>query len=308
MPSMFLRSVSLFVSALWLATLPAPAAAQTAPDASLQRGFLWEARKGPQKIYLLGTLHVGRPDFYPLPAAKMKRLDEVGIIAVEADVSQAQKVGPIVQRTAFYAPGEPGLDTRIDPALKKRIDPLLAKSGLDPQQAWRMKPWMLANTLSILLIAQLGYNPAYSTEAFLYGLANTKGKSLAEVEGLELQLQLFENAPADTQMAFLQQAVKSIESGEAESEARGIVAAWDNGDTAAAERLLARLSQNNGVAERFVREQLVEGRHPRMVQEIEKLAAGGKPAVVAVGSLHYFGAKGLLELLKQRGWTITQIK
>jgi uncharacterized protein YbaP (TraB family) len=45
-----------------------------------------------------------------------------------------------------------------------------------------------------------------------------------------------------------------------------------------------------------------------MVAEIEKLAAGGKPAVVAVGALHYFGPKGLLEMLKQRGCTITQIK
>ncbi|MCE2970271.1 MAG: TraB/GumN family protein, partial [Burkholderiales bacterium] len=71
---------------------------------------------------------------------------------------------------------------------------------------------------------------------------------------------------------------------------------------------LAQVSKSGTPAERFVKEQLFEGRHPRMVAEIEKLAAGGKPAVVAVGALHYFGPKGLLEMLKQRGWTITQIK
>jgi uncharacterized protein YbaP (TraB family) len=304
---MFARSLLSFVSALLLAAVAAPAAAQSGA-AGPQRGYMGEARKGNQSIVLFGTLHVGRPDFYPLPDAKMRRLQDAAVIAVEADVSQAQKVGPVVQQLAFYPEGEPGLDTRIDPALKKRIEPLLARAGIPPEQAWRMRPWMLANTLTMLNIAQLGYNPAFASEAFLYAFAAGNGKTLAEIEGLELQLKLFSDAPLATQMDFLQQAVKGIESGEAEKEVRGVVAAWENGDVAAAGRLLAQVSKSGTPAERFVKEQLFEGRHPRMVAEIEKLAAGGKPAVVAVGALHYFGPKGLLEMLKQRGWTITQIK
>lgn len=304
---MWPRLSLVFVAALLLAAVAPPAAAQSGA-AGLQRGYMWEARKGNQSIVLFGTLHVGRPDFYPLPGAKMKRLQDAAVIAVEADVSQAQKVGPVVQQLAFYPPGEPGLDTRIDPALKKRIEPLLARTGIAPEQAWRMKPWMLANTLTMLNLAQLGYNPAFASEAFLYAFAGSNGKTLAEVEGLELQLKLFNDASLATQMDFLQQAVKGIESGEAEKEARGIVAAWENGDTAAAERLLAQVSKSGTPAERFVKEQLFEGRHPKMVAEIEKLAAAGKPAVVAVGALHFFGPQGILDMLKQRGWTITPVK
>ena len=36
-----------------------------------RRGFLWEVRKGKQIAWLFGTIHVGRPEFYPLPASRL---------------------------------------------------------------------------------------------------------------------------------------------------------------------------------------------------------------------------------------------
>jgi uncharacterized protein YbaP (TraB family) len=293
--------------ALLLAAIAPRVQGQTA-TADLQRGFMWEARKGNQVVYLLGTIHVGRPDFYPLPGAKTKRLAEAASIVVEADVSQAARVGPIAQRLAFYPQGEPGLDTRLDAALKKKIEAQMTRVGLTPEAGWRMKPWMLANTLVLLHVVQMGFNPAYATEAYLFSFANANAKPIGELESLEFQLRLFDSAPPATQMAYLEQAVKGIDSAQAESEVRGIVAAWENSDTAAAERLLARMTQSDGVAERFIKEQVFEGRHPAMVAGIEKLAASGKPHLVAVGSFHYFGPRGLLELLKQRGYTITSVK
>jgi uncharacterized protein YbaP (TraB family) len=44
-----------------------------------------------------------------------------------------------------------------------------------------------------------------------------------------------------------------------------------------------------------------------MVEAIEKYTASGSVYLVAVGALHYFGSRGLLELLRARGFTITPI-
>ena len=38
-----------------------------------RRGFLWEVRKGNQIAWLFGTIHVGRPEFYPLPPSRLGR-------------------------------------------------------------------------------------------------------------------------------------------------------------------------------------------------------------------------------------------
>src|SRR4029453_2944050 len=56
-----------------------------------RRGFLWEVRKGRQVAWLFGTIHVGRPEFYPLPASRLSPLKRAEAIVLEADVSDSSR-------------------------------------------------------------------------------------------------------------------------------------------------------------------------------------------------------------------------
>jgi uncharacterized protein YbaP (TraB family) len=277
--------------------------AQGAP----KRGFFWEARKGEQKIYLLGTVHVGRPDFYPPNVDYLRRFQEAAGIVVEADVFDAARVGRIVARMALYPDGQPGLDTRVDARLRARIEAQVRRFGIDPARAWRMKPWMLANTLVILQAAESGFSPAYSTESFLFQFATSTGKPLLEIESIEKQLSIFERASEATQVAYLEQALRGVESGDAEREVRKIVDAWSRRDAAEGEQLIGEIRKGSGPGERFVAEQLFDARHPAMVAAIERFAATGKVYLVAVGALHYFGPGGLLAALRSRGFAIAPV-
>lgn len=291
-----------------VAVLTAVAGAAQAQAAADARGFLWEARKGDARIHLLGTIHVGRAEA-ALPSMECaRRYADAEVVALEADVFDAEKVGAVVQRLAVYPPGEPGLDSRLPESLRKRVDALLPRYGLNAGQVARMKPWMLGNTLTILEAAHNGYNPAFATEAVLYAYAKRCGKPVVEIEGVERQLKIFDSASDELQIRILEQTVAAIESGAAVKEMQRIVAAWEAGDTEAAERLLAEMRSSQGAAERFVVEKLLEGRHPQMVETAERYAASGKLHLFAVGSLHYFGPNGLLALLRARGYTITQVK
>ena len=86
-------------------------AAQAQSDA--RRGFVYEVRKGNQSALLLGTIHVGRPEFYPLPASTMARIERADAIVLEADVSDTSRAIAATQKYAVYGAGEPGLDTRL---------------------------------------------------------------------------------------------------------------------------------------------------------------------------------------------------
>ncbi len=283
----------------------APAVEDQQKQAAPKRGFLWEARKGERRVILLGTIHVGRADFFPPHAEVLKRLQEAEVIAVEVNAFDAKRTVEVMQRLALYADGTPGLETRLSDDLRKRIGGLLARSNLDPARMWRMKPWMLANTLVILEAARLGFSPAYAQEAFLFGFAGTSGKPLVEIESIELQLGLFERVSTDVQIAYLEQAVRGIESGAAEREVRRVVSAWENRDLAAADKVLAEMRSSSGTGERFVVDQLFDARHPGMLDAIDRYAASGKLHAVAVGSLHFFGPSGLIEGLRSRGYTVT---
>src|SRR5262245_15248488 len=153
-----------------------------------KRGFFWEAQKGDRKIYLLGTVHVGRADFYPPNIEYLRRFDEATAVVVEANVFDAKRVSEVVQKMALYRDGEPGLDTRISADLKTRLTNQAKRFGLDPNRVWRMKPWMVANTLVILQANSGGYSPAYATESFLFQYATGAGKPMLEIESIDMQL------------------------------------------------------------------------------------------------------------------------
>jgi uncharacterized protein YbaP (TraB family) len=307
---MLIRLLALALCVLWLSTshgqVATPAPAGEPSSTTLKRGFLWEARKGERHAYLLGTIHVGKAEFYPMHPERLARLQEVAVIAVEADVSEAARVGVVVQKLAYYGNGAPGLDARV-PALRSRLEDFAKRNGLTADLLWRMKPWMVANTIVVIEAMRLGVSPAYATEAFLFDFARKSGKPIVEIESIEAQLRLFDSAPETTQFAYLQQAIDSIDDGTNQDEITQLVNAWEKHDGAQMERLLAKMRGAQGVAERFVVEQILEGRHPRMIDAIERYVASGKLHLVAIGSLHFFGPNGLIELLRQRGYTVVPL-
>lgn len=292
-------AVALGVGA-WVVLGPiAPAAAQESV-----RGLQWEARKGDARVLLMGTLHVGSAQTLLSPAQRALA-EQAQVLALEADVFDAQRVMAATQQMALYPATEPGLDTRLAPALKTRVERQANRLGLPLQNVWRMKPWMVGNVLVVLTAQRQGLQTALGTEVQLTDLLRPRGVPLRELESIEIQFELFDRAPRGVQMSYLEQAVKGIEDGGAERELGELVAAWARGDLSFLDDRLAKMRTSSDAADRFVATTLIDARHPRMVAAIERLAGEGKLPLVAVGALHFPGPNGLLALLRARGWTIT---
>ena len=271
-----------------------------------RRGFLWEVRKGKQVGWLLGTIHVGRPEFYPLPPSRLEQLKRADAIVLEADISDTPRAIAATQKYAVYPEGAPGLETRLTPELRQRIESVLSRNQLDLAPMMRMKPWMLANVLALFEAAQAGYVPALSVESYLLRVAKNESKPILEFEGIEQQFELFEKAPWTTQIAFLEEALKAVESRGARRELNRIVQAWETADRGSLERLLAEMRAQSTVGSRFTVDTILLGRHPQMVRKIETMMADGKSYVFAVGALHLVGPQGLVELLRARGYTLVE--
>jgi hypothetical protein len=272
-----------------------------------RRGFLWEIRRGNQVGLLFGTIHVGRPEFYPLPKGRLAHLQRANVIVLEADISDTARAIAATQKYAVYPENAPGLEKRLPAELKARIDALLARNQLDAAPLMRLKPWMLANVLALFEAAQAGYMPALAVEAYLARLAASESKPVLELEGIEQQFELFEQAPWTTQLAFLEEAVKAVETRAARREVNRIVQAWETADRPALERLLTEMRSQSTVGARFTVDTILLGRHPQMVRRIEAMLADGRIYLFAVGSLHLIGPQGLVEMLRARGFTVTEL-
>jgi len=294
------------LSSLALVVMLLAGAAQ-AQGVDTRRGFLYEIRKGSQTALLMGTIHVGRPEFYPLPPAMLARIERADTIVLEADVTDTARAITATQNYAVYPAGEPGLDTRLAPSLKARIEAIAGQDQLDLTPLWRMKPWMLGNVLALFEAAQAGYMPALSVEAYLARVAKQTGKPVLELESIEQQFELFERASFATQVAFLEDAVKAVETKSARREINRITQAWETGDMAALERLLGEMRAQSTPGARFTVDTILLGRHPAIVRKIESMMADGRTHLFAVGSLHLPGPDGLVAMLRARGYTVTAL-
>ena len=279
----------------------------TAQAQGSKRGFLWEVRKGSQVSLLFGTIHVGRPEFYPLPPSRLDQFKRFDALVLEADITDGARAVMATQKYAMYGDGVAGLDGRIPPDMRKRAEAVFARNQLDPAPMMRMKPWMLGTVLALFEAAQAGYMPALSSEAYLIRLAKSDNKPILEFEGIEQQFELFENAPWATQVAFLEDSLKAVETNAARREINRIAQAWENADRPALERLLAEMRAQESVGARFTVDTILLGRHAAMVRRIESLMADGKTYLFAVGALHTVGPDGLVEKLRARGYTVTEL-
>ena len=300
------RALTRSIASLLFA-LVAVAALGNAHAQNDRRGFLFEVRKGTQTSLLFGTIHVGRPEFYPLPASRLSRLTTVDALVLEADITDTARAIDATQKFAMYGAGEEGLDRRLPPEILKRVEAVLARNQLERAPMMRMKPWMLGTVLTLFEAAQAGYVPGLAAEAYVIRMAKSGNKPILEFEGIEQQFSLFENASWATQLAFLEDALKAVETNAARREINRIVQAWETADRPALERLLGEMRAQTSVGARFTVDTILLGRHDAMVRRIETLMADGKKYLFAVGALHLVGPRGLVEMLKARGYTVTEL-
>ena len=299
------RRAGLILAAALALQWPAPAAAQG--EAAASHGFLWEATRGAERVWLLGAIHVGRPAAAATYRADRPGLRDAQVFAFEANVFDARASLAATQRRAMYPEGAPGLDAYVDADLLVRVERLLAGSAGGLSACCRMKPWMLANTLVVLESMRAGLNPADGSEAQLYRLALATGRPVVEIESVDEQLRLFDEAPLPVQLDYLRHTVEAIEDGSSRADIERLVGAWERSDAAVLQRQLEQMMRSDRAAQRFVAERIIRGRHPKMVAAIERFAASGRLHLVVVGALHYFGPDGLLQMLRDRGYSVTRL-
>ncbi|MEG2154099.1 MAG: TraB/GumN family protein, partial [Burkholderiaceae bacterium] len=162
-----------------------------------------------------------------------------------------------------------------------------------------------ASTLALREAEAAGYSTQAAVESQL--LAQARGRPVDELEGVELQFRLFDAATPAVQQAFLVETLDSVASGAARREVSEIARAWAHGDEAAVRAVLAEMQADPAPGARFMAEQLIAGRHAAMLERIEYFTQQGGLPLVAVGSLHLFGAQGLIEALQRRGWRVTRV-
>jgi uncharacterized protein len=269
-----------------------------------KKSFLWEVKSAKNTVYLFGTIHVGKRDFYPLPDAVEKALADAKKIVVEADISKTEGLDNISKLIMYEAPDT--LEKKIPSALFARLKTQLTKFKIPVEGAKSMKPFMIGALLSVNEFTRLGYDMNFGVDAYLIASANKQMKPILELESQLGQIELLTNMPPLLQETFLENALTALEADSVAPQMSGVVNAWQAGDTKLMQDAVATGNKNAKRINEFD-EVLLYGRHPAMVKKIEGFLLEDESHFVAVGSLHLLGPKGLVELLRAKGYKIKQL-
>jgi uncharacterized protein YbaP (TraB family) len=283
--------------------LPLSALAGTAGD----KRFLWKVSSGSAHVWMLGSIHAAKKEIYPLPAEIEKAFAASKILVVEADQNKVDpaKLQQMIFERGLYKPGE-SLSTKLPAEGAKKALELAAKIGLPAAQAERMKPWFLALNVSMAKIQALGYDPKLGIDHHFMEAARAKDKPIQELESTQFQLDLLAGFSDDLQILFVTSTLEDLD--RIEEDMKKMFAAWTRGDVDALETLVLK----EGMAKRPemapLRMKLFDDRNVAMAEKVAGYLKTGEVHFVIMGAGHLLGEKGVVELLRKKGFKVEQIE
>ncbi|HWQ37765.1 MAG TPA: TraB/GumN family protein [Burkholderiales bacterium] len=267
---------------------------------------LWEIRSDSTTVYLFGTIHVGKREFYPLPAAVENAYRRASVLALEVDSTDVQALTDAVS-TAFYTPPDK-LESHLPEELRARLKKVLNRLGLPFDQVQPMKPFMVMLTLTSLEYARLGYDSAMGLDIHFADRAVKDGKKIVQLESAASQFAMMNSLSPGLQQELLELTLKEIEDNELPSLVEAMVKAWTTSDLDKLSAVLTaeerRLSHARAAE---FHDKFLAARNAAMTEKIEALLRERTVAFVAVGAAHVLGDDGIMALLKKKGYRIKQL-
>jgi uncharacterized protein YbaP (TraB family) len=284
-------------------TVALVALAGTTTARAAERGILWSVRGEHNTVYLLGSIHVLRPTDLGLTDAAEAAYDDAEQLVMEIDlddpvVAGAAAIAMQMQRAAQLPAGQ---------SLRKVlgddygwIAERAAESGLDLAPFDGYAPWFVATLLLQLELTKRGFVPELGIEAQLAERAVSDGKPIAGLETPAEQFEVLAGLSLPQQKRFLLMTLE--ESSQADAQLEELLAAWRSGDTASLAALLS--AEFDDFPELY--RPLTETRNRAWVEHLEDLLDDRDDYLVVVGALHLVGRNSVVDLLRQRGHTVTQ--
>ncbi|NND61098.1 MAG: TraB/GumN family protein [Gammaproteobacteria bacterium] len=261
--------------------------------------LIWQVSGERNDIYLLGSMHVLRPDDYPLPAPFASSYLDAEQLVMELDLDDLQPAD--IQR----AMGELGIDPErrtlaelMGEAAWSRALGAAEKIDIDLRTFQAYEPWVVSLLVVDLQMQRLGFKVEHGIEAHYVDRARADGKSITGLETVDQQFAFFDQMPLAVQREFL---LKSIEDAQQVPQRMdALVASWKNGD----ELFLQRELVDSFADFPELYDALVSERNERWTGEIEKLASTDDDVLVIVGALHLVGEDSVVARLRQRGYVV----
>lgn len=268
--------------------------------------YMWQAKSPTATVTMVGSIHVGQADFFPLTAAYEQAFAAAPVLAVEVDMTDPavlQKSGTLMLERGML-PGDETLETRLEPEVYNRLLLHAEKNGTPLIMFNKLKPGIVALVLVMEEYKKQGFDPELGIDKHFLDAAKAANKEVRSLETVEDQLQIFfdiDDTLDDLMMTeFLDQMV------DVKAMTEEMIGYWQAGDADGLDRFLQSQMGEGPEMEAFYRK-LLDDRNVGMAASIEAFLAGDQDVFVVVGAGHFAGEKGIVALLRGKGLEVGQV-
>lgn len=268
-----------------------------------RRSFLWKATSGKGTAYLLGSLHFGAQDMYPLPERITDAFAAANVLVVEANLRNLGPDEAAKKLTAkgLYTDGST-LEEHVKPATWRKLTEIAKGLGVNEDALRPQKPWAAALTLTGKALAQGGFAEDLGVDQAFIKEAGGK-KPILELETVDEQLKLFDQFSAQEQEQMLLQTLQDI--ARSPGIFKDIQSAWKKGDLEAID-VITRQRFDGAPLSTKLFQTLFTDRNTAMANQIDEMLADGRVYFIVIGAAHLAGEQGIIKLLEDKGYRISQ--
>jgi uncharacterized protein YbaP (TraB family) len=297
-------TVVLCVSAGTAPAIGGPSAAAAEDGSPL---FFWTATGHEATVYLLGSVHVGSADFYPLDPAIEEAFAASGVLAVELDMADpaiaADAATKIMQ--AAMLPADETLRDRVSAETWQALRDYLVARELAPATYERLRASAVAMLLTVSELQRDGFDPRLGVDLHFLERARETGRRIVSLETVDEQVAALFADDAETEELLLRESLAQSDS--LQTMLEGMLEAWRAGDTEAIAALIEEQLLDDPRLVAFHDRILIQ-RNRRMADRLLEQLQPGETWFVVVGAAHLVGEGSLLQLLGERGFAIEQVR
>ncbi len=260
------------------------------------KSLLWKVSgNGLQRpTYLFGTLHIICPADYVWTPAMKKALDACDKVAFEMDMDDPA-LGPKMTASMMLPNGKTLKDFYTEADYKKLTE-LAAKSNIPIQMMQGFKPFAL---VSFLYLKAVSCSLPDSYEGNITKLAQADGKEILGLETVEEQMKVVESMNSDSIAQSVLHIAEDLDS--FKSTFNQMLTVYKKQDLPTLYQLILESPDYKEDLDA-----LLFDRNRKWVPIITGMAHK-QSTFIAVGAGHLWGDKGVIELLKQQGYTVTPV-
>jgi len=262
---------------------------------------LWELHGKHNTVYLLGSIHVLRPNDYPLAPVVLDAYTHAGSLLMEVNLDEinSEQVQAEMLASATLSDGKTLPDV-LGKQRYERAASLAHEIGVELSSFDQFAPWFAAEAISELQLTQLGFHPENGVEMYFMDRARSDGKSVDGLETVHDQISVFQNMSLDAQAEYLLSSLEQAH--DLPKEVDSMVRAWQRGDT----RWFESELQSDLGHDSDLYQSVLVARNRKWVPKIEALLNSDKNYLVIVGTGHLAGQGSVVDLLKKDGIVATQ--